>query len=74
MGLIKNLKNENDRADQVIRELERQSDINKEELQRIKDEIEDQRRRTIVNEEQHYRKLKKLEEEKKKFEQKLKIG
>lgn len=74
MNLIKNLKNENDKADQVIRELERQSDLNKDELQRIKDEIEDERRRTIVNEEEHYRRLKKLEEEKKKMEEKIRAG
>jgi len=39
MNLIRNLKHENDKADEVIRELERQSDLNKNELQRIKDEI-----------------------------------
>lgn len=70
--LLQKLKQENDKADRVIRDLARQSDMNQNELERIKDEIEIERRRTLAQEEGYNRKLKSLEEQKKKLEERIK--
>ena len=39
VSLIRNLKTENDKATRIIQELERQSDLNRMELEKINDEI-----------------------------------
>jgi predicted Zn-dependent peptidase len=46
--LVQKLKADNDKADRVIRDLARQSDFNQMELEKIKDEIEAERRRTVT--------------------------
>lgn len=47
-NLLQKLKTDNEKADRVIRDLARQSDMNQMELDRIKDEIEVERRRTLA--------------------------
>lgn len=65
------LKGDNDKAERVIRDLARQSDLNQLELEKIKEEIENERRRTLTQEEGYNRKLKNLEDEKKRLENKI---
>lgn len=71
-NLVQKLKADNDKADRVIRDLARQSDFNQAELEKIKDEIEQERRRTQVQEQGFSKKLQSLEEQKKKLEQRIK--
>jgi chromosome segregation ATPase len=71
-GLVQKLKADNDKADRVIRDLARQSDFNQMELDKIKEEIEQERRRTLAQEEGYNRKLKALEDQKRKLEDKIK--
>jgi len=66
--LLQRLKQDNDKADRVIRDLARQSDFNQAELDKIKDEIENERRRTLAQEEGYNKKLRSLEDQKKKLE------
>lgn len=68
MDVINKLRSDNDKADRVIRDLARQSDLNQMELEKIKDEIEIERRRTLAQEEGFNRKLQSLEQEKKRLE------
>ena len=68
MNVINKLRSDNDKAERVIRDLARQSDMNQMELEKIKDEIEVERRRTLAQEEGFNRKLKSLEGDKKKLE------
>jgi hypothetical protein len=70
--LVQKLKADNEKADKVIRDLARQSDFNQMELDKIREEIEVERRRTVAQEEGYNRKLKSLEEQKRKLEDRIK--
>ncbi len=59
---LKRLKGENEKAENVIRNLERQSDFNKMEVDKLLSEIENERRKTVANEEGMSRKIRSLEE------------
>lgn len=59
---LKRLKSENEKAENVIRNLERQSDFNKMEVEKLLSEIENERRKTVANEEGMSRKIRSLEE------------
>ncbi len=43
------LRGDNQKAEKLIKDLERKSDINYRELQQFKGEIEEERRQTLVN-------------------------
>jgi hypothetical protein len=65
---LKRLKTDNEKAERVIRDLERQSDFNKMEVDKLLSDIEKERRNTLANEEGANRKVRSLEEEKKRLE------
>ena len=69
---LRRLKADNEKAEKVIRELERQSDFNKMEVDKLLSEIENERRKTMANEEGMNRKIRSMEEEKRKLEHKIK--
>lgn len=57
---LKRLKGENEKAEKVIRDLERQSDFNKMEVDKLLSEVENERRKTVANEEGMGRKIRSL--------------
>lgn len=64
---LKRLKADNEKAERLIRDLERQSDFNKMEVDKLLNEIEKERRNTLANEEGMNRKVRSLEDEKKRL-------
>jgi hypothetical protein len=59
---LKRLKADNEKTEKVIRELERQSDFNKMEVNKLLSEIENERRKTVANDEGMNRKIRSMED------------
>ena len=64
------MKSENDRAQEIIRELEYQNEHEEEEFHRIRNVADQERRQTLAQEDAYNRKLRSLEEEKRRLEAK----
>jgi chromosome segregation ATPase len=64
---LKRMKTEQERADRVIRDLARKSEMNRQEIDGFRNELEVERRQTSANQEGVSRKIKSMEEEKRKL-------
>jgi len=56
------LKADNDKADEVIGQLQRQSDFDKQNMEKLKDEIDKERRNTAIAHDNLNKKIKALED------------
>ena len=70
--MVKNLKADVDKADDIIQKLERDDDINRNNIQKLKKEIDDQRKENDIIYDKMADKIKTVEDEKKRVEDKAK--
>ena len=69
---LKKMKTEQERADRVIRDLARKSEMNRQEIDGFRNELEVERRQTSANQEGASRRVRTLEEERRRLEEKIK--